>query len=164
MAELKDIMTYLISHYPKGLSHELSNARLTKMVYLSDWHQAINYEHQISKLCWYFDNYGPFVKDIEETALSNPGIFSVANYLNQYGQPKKIFKLKHFTSESNLLNQEKASLNHIILITQKLYWNDFIKLVYSTHPVASSERYTFLNLIQKAREYKQLKKEGSPDG
>lgn len=158
MADLKDIMTYLIGHYPERLSHELSNARLTKMVYLGDWHQAINYGRQISDIRWYFDNYGPFVSDIEETASANPATFLITDDLNQYGQPKKLFKLKKPEFKSSLSAQERSSLDHIIAVTQKLYWNDFIKLVYSTYPVASSERYSFLDLIKKAKEYNQLKK------
>ncbi len=50
--------------------------------------------------------------------------------------------------------EEKASLDYIIEVTKKLYWGDFIKLVYATHPIASSERYSYLNLIEKADEYK----------
>jgi hypothetical protein len=158
MAELKDMMAYLIQHYPERMRHELSNARLTKMVYLGDWHQAITRGRQISDVHWYFDNYGPFVSDIEMTAREHPALFGVSSELNAYGQPKKLFTLKDDDYTPALSKEERASLDHIIGVTQKLYWNDFLKLVYATYPVASSERYSFLDLVEKAAEYNLAKK------
>lgn len=158
MATLKDVMAYLIQQYPEYTKGELSNARLTKMVYLADWHQAINHERQISDIKWYFDNYGPFVTDVEQTATEHEELFGLRLERNFYGQPKKVFFLTDNDYDPILTDEEQASLDHIIGITQKLYWNDFIKLVYATHPVASSERYSFLDLVQKANEYNQLRK------
>ena len=68
--ELKYIMYYIIKNYPNQLKQELSNARLTKTVYLADWKQAIIKHRQISDIKWYFDNYGPFVNDIKHEAES----------------------------------------------------------------------------------------------
>jgi hypothetical protein len=154
MASLKDVMAYYIQHYPDSMAHELSNARLTKMVYLADWHQALNQDRQITDIEWYFDNFGPFVHDIEETAANHEEIFSVDLGNNMYGQAKKTFGLRDKAYKPELSDVEKSSLDHIIEVTRKLYWAPFIKLVYSTHPVASSQRYSILNLVDKAREYK----------
>lgn len=155
--DLKDVMAYLINHYPDTMKDELSNARLTKMVYLSDWHQAIKYGRQITKIEWYFDNYGPFVHDIEQTAATCSDIFAINFSQNMYGAPKRIYSLKNTTFQPQLDDKAKESLDHIIEVTQKIYWADFIKLVYSTHPVMSSERYSPLNLVEKAEEYKEMK-------
>ena len=46
MATLTDIIYYLISNYPH--KDELSNARVTKMVYLADWHAAVKLGHQLT--------------------------------------------------------------------------------------------------------------------
>lgn len=154
MAELQDIMAYVLLHYPANMQHEMSNARLTKMVYLADWHQALQSNKQISPVNWYFDNFGPFVKDVEQTAAFRSDLFEINVGNNIYGQTKKIFSLKDRNYVPRITHQEAISINHIIEVTQKLYWNDFIKLVYSTHPIASSPRYTFLDLVSKAREYK----------
>ncbi len=153
MASLHNIMAYIIQNYPDHLGHELSNARLTKMVYLADWHQSINHRRQISQIDWYFDNYGPFVRDIEQTASLYADIFSIDLGNNRHGQPKKTFSLRNPAYRADLNEDEKLSILHIINVTKKLYWDDFIKLVYSTHPIASSERYTILNLVEKAQEY-----------
>ena len=135
------------------MSDELSNARLTKMVYLADWKHALENGTQITNIDWYFDNYGPFVRDVEATALKNPQLFKVHSTTNMYGQYKKTFSLKDEGYAPNLKRSELDALDHIINVTKILYWKDFIKLVYSTHPIASSERYTHLDLPEKAREY-----------
>lgn len=151
MAELHDVMAYIIQNYPA--QDELSNARLTKMVYLSDWHQAISKGRQITDVRWYFDNFGPFVRDIERTAIERTDLFSVDLGSNMYGQPKKTFSMRAQNYQPRLTKSETASIEHIIGVTKRLYWDDFIKLVYSTHPIASSSRYSYLNLVEKAEEY-----------
>lgn len=157
MAELKEVLAYLIKHYPDNLAHELSNARLTKMVYLADWHRALNASQQITDIQWYFDNYGPFVRDVEAAASRHADLFSINLGNNVYGQPKKSISLRNEEYLPIIDEKEKASLEHIIEVTKKLYWDDFIKLVYATHPIASSERYSFLDLVDKAEEYKRIK-------
>jgi len=154
MAQLYDVMAYLIQNYPKNMAHELSNARLTKMVYLADWHQALTYGRQITDVRWFFDNFGPFVRDIELTAADRDDLFVVDLGSNMYGQAKKTFSLRNPEYVPRLSNDEQRSCDHIIEVTKKLYWAPFIKLVYSTHPIASSERYKFLDLVDKALEYR----------
>lgn len=154
MAELHDVMAYLIANYPDHLSHELSNARLTKMVYLADWHQILTEGKQVTRIKWYFDNFGPFVRDIEQTAADRSDLFIVNLGSNSQGQAKKTFSLRDGDYEPVLTVAEKTSLDHIISVTSKLYWAPFINLVYSTHPVASSQRYSYLDLSKKAEEYR----------
>lgn len=154
MAELKDVMAYIISQYPANMKDELSNARLTKMVYLSDWRNCLRGKGQITDIEWYFDNFGPFVWDIKSTAKANPGIFKVENVPNMYGSAKTLFSLNDVSYQPELSSSERKSIDHIISVASKKYWDDFIKLVYSTYPVSSSERYSKLDLVSKAREYK----------
>ena len=92
MAILKDIMAYIITNYPHKL--DLSNAKLTKMIYLSDRRHAIRYGNQISSIRWYFDNYGPFVWDIKDEAEKD-NQFTVSEFLNAYGTPKIVISLKN---------------------------------------------------------------------
>lgn len=154
MAQLKDIIAYIISIYPENMSDELSNARVTKMVYLSDWRNCLRDKGQISDIRWYFDNFGPFVWDVKKEAEENKDIFEVNSVPNMFGTPKTLFRLRDKNYTPNLTKSEMASIQHIVSISSKKYWNDFIKLVYSTHPIASSERYSFLDLVSKAKEYK----------
>lgn len=154
MASLKDVIAYLLQNYPS--KHELSNARVTKLVYLSDWRHCLKNERQITDIDWYFDNYGPFVWDIKETVDSHPELFIVVQTNNIYGSPKNLFELKDKHYHPVLNDDEKSALDHIIKVTKPLYWNDFIKLVYSTYPITSSDRYSKLNLSEKAVEYQSL--------
>ena len=74
-----------------------------------------------------------------------------------YGSTKTIFQIKDDSFKPDLTNSEKKSIDHIIGVSSKKYWDNFIKLLYSTHPIASSERYSYLNLGEKAAEYRELR-------
>lgn len=151
MSSLKDVIAYILKEYPN--KYDLSNARVTKMIYLADWHQAITYKKQITSIQWYFDQYGPFVNDIKTEIAKNLELFYIEDFNNQFGQPRNLFLIKNTNYKINLASEEKTSLNHIINITKPLNWNQFINLVYSTYPVTSSARYSRLDLIKKAAEY-----------
>ena len=154
---LKDVMGFILERYPSHLTHELSNARVTKMIYLADWHYAIHHDEQITDIKWYFDTYGPFVKDVETTALEHNDIFVVDFGNNRYGRPKKTLALKDEKHRVQLAREVKSSIKHVINISQSLYWSDFIKLVYSSFPVRTSERYTDLDLKELALKFKGAK-------
>ncbi|HAU0969463.1 TPA: DUF4065 domain-containing protein [Legionella pneumophila] len=151
MTKLKDVIAYILKNYP--MKEELSNARVTKIIFLADWHQAINHGKQISNIKWVFDNYGPFVWDIHNEAIKNKDLFDIQEKVNMYGQKKNVICLKNSSYDPEISNMEKESIDHVLNVTKKLYWDDFIKLVYSTYPVMSSERYSTLDLISKAQEY-----------
>jgi len=156
VAQLKDTIGYILKSYPDNLQSELSNARLTKMVYLSDWKHLLNDGRTITDIDWYFDNYGPFVRDVEETANQFPSVFKVSTETNAYGKRKKVYSLVNERAEFRLSESERLAVDHIINVTKKLFWDDFIQLVYATYPVSTSERYTYLDLSRKAAEYKKL--------
>jgi hypothetical protein len=151
MAKLVDIMAYILKNYPDKT--DLSNARVTKLVYLSDWKHAITLKSQITNINWYFDNYGPFVWDIKETAEANPKLFSTRESSNAYGNPKLLIGLKMEYYVPTLSEAEKRSVDHVIDKTKDLSWSEFIRLIYSTHPIVSSNKYSYLNLVEKAEEY-----------
>jgi len=75
MAAITDILAYILNRYPHA--QEMSNARITKMVYLADWKHAIDSHRQISSINWVFNNYGPFVWDVKN-ALGY--LFSFADF------------------------------------------------------------------------------------
>ncbi|TNE62673.1 MAG: DUF4065 domain-containing protein [Alphaproteobacteria bacterium] len=153
MATLKDTVAYILKEYPH--KDELSNARVTKLVYLSDWRQSITKGEQITGINWYFDNFGPFVWDVKNTVNDDAETFSVEHSLNLFGAPKTLFKLKDKKFEPDLSDEEKASIKHAIEQTKALSWDSFISLVYSTYPIMSSDRYSSLDLPELAKEYVQ---------
>ena len=101
--------------------------------------------------------FGPFVWDVKKAAEEFPEIFDVGSEKNMYGSTKTIFQIKDDSFKPDLTNSEKKSIDHIIGVSSKKYWDNFIKLLYSTHPIASSERYSYLNLGEKAAEYRELR-------
>lgn len=152
MATLKDILAYILKVYP--YKNDLSNARVTKMVYLADWHQAIKRGHQVSSINWYFDNYGPYVWDVYNEAKDNTELFTCRDSHNLFGEPKIQLGIKDVQFNPQLTAEEKESIDHVIATTKQLNWGAFIRLIYSTFPIMSSERYSRLNLIEKAAAYK----------
>lgn len=48
MVKLIDIILYILKNYPH--KNELSNARLTKMIYLIDWRSAFDNGKQITNI------------------------------------------------------------------------------------------------------------------
>lgn len=150
MSELKDILIYIINSYPN--KNELSNARLTKIVYLCDWYNLVHHNSQVSSIRWYFDNYGPFVWDIYNEASSNDA-FKIEVATNYFGTEKKIISLKT-SNNAELKDDEMHSINKVIDATKNLNWSEFINLVYSTYPILTSEKYTHLNLKNKLKEFK----------
>lgn len=148
MSKLIDVMVYLLKNYP--YKAELSNARLTKLVYLADWKFALKNKTQITNIQWKFDNFGPFVWDIYNTASDNSKIFIVEDGKNCFGAKKILIRLFDENYPITLSEEEKNTLNFVINSTKSLNWNRFIQLVYSTFPILVSDKGSMLNLIDLA--------------
>lgn len=151
MANLEDAILYILKNYP--YKSELSNARVTKMLYLADWHSVINGHEPVTSITWYYDNYGPYVTDVKETATNSSDI-TVAHSETAFGNKKDIFSADDSDRIPRISDIEKLSLDHVITSTKHLSWSAFIKLVYSTYPVASSSKYTFFDLKKLALLYR----------
>lgn len=149
---IKQVLKYILLKYPyKG---ELSASRLTKMVYLTDWKFAIEFERQFTNKIWHFNHYGPYIDDFVNLAKDDEDIV-VTNTTNFYGGHKQLFELRSdFNDSINLSSELKEVVDFVIKATQDKNYEEFIKLVYSTYPVISSSKYSNLDLVAKAREYK----------
>ena len=143
MAELIDIMVFILSK-----TNSLSNARLTKLIYLSDWLEAIKFGHQVSNIKWYFNDYGPYVWDILDTARNHPNIFEVLSVKNM-----NIIRLKGSDNSNSLTEEESQALDYVINQTKDLAFEDFIQLVYSTYPIQVSNRYNYMDVVSLSRQY-----------
>lgn len=154
MASLHDVMVYLARRYPHA--SDLSNARLTKMIYLADWRAAIRTGRQITTIEWPFMHYGPYVHDVIEEARGSAD-FQVQTAETMYGSPKQVVRLARPDLDVKLEPWEEEALNHVIATTSDLTWARFIELVYSTYPVVSQDRYNTLDLVRLAQDYKELK-------
>jgi uncharacterized protein YwgA len=150
MAKLEEAMAYLCERYP--YKSELSKARLTKMIYLADWRLALTNRRQVTSLKWVFNHYGPYLDDVKNEAQTNPR-FELKRDRNLYGKVKELVTLAEHPSHFELDDQEKAALEHVVEKTKDLTWGRFIKLVYSTYPIATQPRYVPLDLESLADTY-----------
>lgn len=151
MNRLQNIIAYLCLNYP--YPNELSNSRLTKLVYLADWGSALADERQLTNIQWLFNHYGPYVDDIKEAVeYSNDFVFQSDS--NMFGSSKNIIRFRGDLYNLNLSHRDKTILDLVMERTKSMYYNDFIDYVYSTYPVHSQNRYSHLDLVSLAREYK----------
>ncbi len=152
MVSLRDVVAYICKNYRhKG---DLSNARVTKMVYLADWKSAIERDEQLTNITWRFDHYGPFVYDVLDTAREDPA-FEVVSTSNMYGSQKELLKVADDVDYPSLGGEEKEVLDFVLEESARMNWSEFIKLVYSTYPIVTQERYSKLDLIKLAHEYEE---------
>jgi hypothetical protein len=157
MAKLRDVVAYLCDRYP--YLKELSNARLTKMVYLADWKSAIEREEQLTDLSWEFSHYGPYVPDVIRLAHSEED-FKVERGETIYGDQKALVRheaeVGMAAAYPSLEPEDKALLDFVISSVEDKSFSEFVKLVYSTYPIVTQERYSKLDLANLAREYKEV--------
>ncbi|SDS85875.1 Protein of unknown function [Nocardioides scoriae] len=147
---LSAAMAYLCVNYPHP--EELSNARLTKLVYLADWEAARVLDRQLTPVRWIFNHYGPWVPDIVETAQRDPH-FKVVSETNAFGSPKtRITTTQPEPLLASLAADERAVLDRVMDQTRRLYFGQFIDYVYATYPIKSQQRYATLDLVALARE------------
>jgi|SRR5215211_372616 len=150
MARVRDVLAYLCEKYPQ--KSELSNARLTKMVYLADWKSAIERDMQLTDIQWFFNHYGPYVDDVIEVAESDPA-FNVRSAYNIYGDPKEIISVRDDVDYPSLEEEDKDILDFVINSSASKNWDQFIRLVYSTYPMVTLDKYAKLDLVELAHEY-----------
>jgi hypothetical protein len=146
MTNLRDVTAYLCKNYP--YKTELSKARLTKLVYLADWFSVKSSGNQITGINWYFDNFGPYVADVYNMASLDKDTFKVEKTINAYGKEKVLISLSDDFDNSSISigANEKEILDSVIDETKGMYWDKFIAYIYSTSPIAKSDRYQFLKL------------------
>lgn len=156
MEKTIEILKYLFSNYPNP--SELSKARAVKMVYLADWKSAITREKQLTNIKWIYNHYGPYVHDIIELIRQDEN-FNIKSGVNVYNQPKDIIQLRNKV-KTNLDKETKEILDFVIEKTSPLYWDDFIRLVYSTYPIVKEKKLNLLDLNKLAKEYKNALQQG----
>jgi len=151
MDTLKKVLMYYVLNYPN--KEQLSNSRMTKMVYLLDWKSCIENGSQVSNIQWVFNHYGPYVDDVS-TFISHDNDLNFKHITNEYGSPKNLVILKKGTNYKPDVSPDlQTLLDHIINVTKDLNYDQFIKLVYSTYPVVVSNRYDEFDLPKLAHDY-----------
>jgi hypothetical protein len=151
MASVRDIAGYLCRNYP--YKEQLSKARLTKMIYLADWKSAIDRATQISDVEWAFSHFGPYVPLVIEQ-LRDDEDFAVVSSSTIYGNPKEVVSYHGPGFFPTLSVEDRRILDFVIESVAPKSWDGFVRLVYSTYPVMSRPRYSRLDLVGLADEYR----------
>lgn len=154
---LKDVIAYILKKYP--YDSDLSDARITKMIYLADWKKAVQFNEMITDIKWYYNNYGPYVEDVMQTVNNNSDLFEVKYTQNAFGGRKKEISLKDKNYQEYLSENDRKIIDKIVEITKNKNFTDFKKLVYNTYPIVFSNQYEHLDLIKLAAEYRKLMEE-----
>lgn len=141
--KIEDAVRYVCKKYP--LPHELSKARLTKIIYLADWESCKRTGAPLTSIEWYFHNFGPYVDDVVDAARASKYL-DVIESTNLYGDKKEMIVAKENSPLPILSRQESGILDEVMNATKSMYWKAFIQHVYATPPVAGSDRYTVLNM------------------
>jgi hypothetical protein len=154
MNKLQSIIAFICKNYPHD--SELTKARLTKMVYLADWVSAILDDRQLTDVNWIFNHYGPYVEDVVDAARSSAG-FKMETQPTMYGNAKSVISFDGDDRAIDLTDKEKNILSAVISKTKTMYFNSFIDYIYSTYPVKTKERYSTLDLVALAKDFKKEK-------
>ncbi len=149
MSDIRSIVAYICAKYPQ--KSDLSKARLTKLVYLSDWRSSLQRSVPITPIHWKFNHYGPYVDDVMDIVREDKD-FTVEQETTMFGSPKETIYYGGF--EPAIDRDEREIIDFVIDKTKALTWDGFIKLVYSTYPVLVSEKQSYLDLASIAARYK----------
>ena len=156
---LHDILAYILLRSEQILKRKgLSKYRITKIVYLCDWCYACARGHQITDIHWFFDNYGPFVWDVFNTLTRDSDLFELSVILTPYENEITSFAIKNIEYAPNLTRDVQECVEYVLENAVGLKNQEFINLVYATYPIRTSRRYTSLNLVEKANEYRQMQR------
>ncbi len=151
---LEDVLIYICQAYP--IPHELSNARVNKIIYLLDWKSALDFGKQVTNIKWLFNHYGPYVEDI--VSQSEKSQHLIVTTEDRFSGSRKFISINKDSLEvtPNISITTKTLLDNIIEISRKRSFQSFINFVYSTYPVATSRKMTELDLVSMAKKYKQI--------
>ncbi len=125
---------------------ELSRARVTKLVYLSDWEMALRHGRQLTGINWVFNHYGPYVLDVPATVGASEDL-SETRTENAFGAPKVLITAVGSATE-HLAPEEAAVVDGVLARTAPMTFTRFIDHVYDSMPIKRSERYDQLNLVR----------------
>ena len=149
--KLIDAITYLCSKYP--YKDELSNARVTKMIYLADWRHALDKKVPLTNITWEFNHFGPWVPDVLNEARAHPESIELVPGRTAFGSDKVCFEARSDARWDSLTVEELTYLDQVVESTKQLTFQGFIDLVYGTFPVRRSKRYDTLDLAAFAAQY-----------
>lgn len=129
MKKSKAVVKYFTVTYPWG--DVISESRMLKLVFLADWRAALKLGRQVTETTWVVGRRGPHSDDILNVIRST--------------LPESCINI--------LIEEEKALLDFVVKSTSKKSWSELTKLVYSTYPLITKNRFEKLDLVSLAKNY-----------
>ena len=138
MVSITDTVSYIRDSYPHKSS--LSNSRLIRIIYLSDWRSAILRSKQLTDARWKLNGFDPVIK----------GIF-IENCLKESEKRGK--------TAPTLSKDDKEIVDYAINTSSGKKWEELVSLVCSTYPFLTKQKSPELNLVELAKLYIQTQQE-----
>lgn len=158
MEKLKQIIKYFLQ---KNEKHDSTYGELTRVIlflYLVDWHSAIKQDKTITGIEWKLaKNRIPFGAEIEN-AIADKAMFELDCDSKISLDRKTIVKCIDLSPYEGFAEEERNIFDRVIEISNERNTIDLLIFALSTYPVISGTDYFDTNLLGKAREYKQIKK------
>lgn len=152
MPNLRDVIVYICQHYPR--EQELTETRLTQIVYLADWLHAVQHGVPFLDIAWEFNIYYGLSTDPIANVVAEDEVFELAEISDVFGYPKRVVRLKEEVSQVPLPETEMRVIDAVIQTASSGTFDSFIRYLYHTFALASETGASKLNLNDLARRYK----------
>lgn len=154
MSKLNSLMACLASRNPP--SFELTVERMTQTVYLVDWKSALEFGEQVTSITWFYGPAGPMSQEILRIAGMANSPLIVRTPLNSPGRSRASIALRDRSFVPKLPDRDLDVVGFVLNTVLSYDRHAIAKLVLSTFPFVSNSRYTKLDLVKSAKEYKRL--------
>ena len=149
--KLRDAMVYLCQRYAR--ERDMSNARMTKLVYLADWKCSIEHGRQLTAVEW-MSAFGGVSGEAVEALLKADKAFETLPVRDARGVTGKfLLRVAKDAGSPSLSEEDRVVLDFVLETAERLDWLEFSRLVHSTYPVFSNDRDERLDLPGLAKVY-----------
>jgi hypothetical protein len=154
MENSNNILVYLFNNYPN--SKELSFSRVMKLLYLIDWKYSITKFERLTVLNWILNQFGPYNSSLLDI-MDNSNDFEIKRIVNE--DNKNIILINFLEKgDYDLKAETKRTIEFVINHCSKMSWSEVNNLVNSTYPIIRGKINSELNLLELAKEYKNIKR------
>lgn len=145
MNKLKNTILYLVKRHPP--KRDLTQTRLTMLLFLIDWENTLQHREQITELSWYFGQYGPNAIDLIPEIRHSKNLY-IAVEKSNFGTDQFMIKT---SIDKSLIQIEKLSTENIKIIddiinkTKNFSWKELLDYTYNTKPIKLCKKYTTIS-------------------
>lgn len=150
MKNLEQLCAYII----KNTNNEMTDLRLSFLVYLCDWSSALKSGETITSKRYQYEN--RLIKNDIVEDLKYSMNFRIGREINKYKSQKTFVHLTRPNDDIYLNDRYKEIVDPILKKFEKLYFDDLVAAVANSYPLNQRTIYTNLNLEQSALDLKKI--------